>query len=150
MRPTLDEWFLRLAEVIAQRSTCARRAVGCVLIDTQHHVLATGYNGVPRGVPHCNEGYPCPSSSSTPGTNLDGCFAVHAEQNALLQCPDTDQILTCYTTVEPCVWCTKLLLNTSCLRVVFLEPYAENHAARELWASVRGVNYWQHHQRSVL
>lgn len=55
MRISRDEWGLRLAEVTALRGTCLRRQVGCVLVDYGGRVLATGYNGVPRGMPHCNE-----------------------------------------------------------------------------------------------
>ncbi len=157
MRPTRDEWGLQLAQVTASRSTCLRRSVGCVLVDKRGHILATGYNGVAAGQKHCNDSirldnpppsgdswasltdlkcfyYPhaCPGAQSPSGTNLDGCQAIHAEQNALLQCGKVWEIDTCYTTTAPCMTCVKLLLNTSCQRIVFKEDYPHSEA-RVLW-----------------
>lgn len=143
-RPTRDEWGLQLAQVTASRSTCLRRSVGCVLVDKRGHILATGYNGVAAGQKHCNESGPlypfretdyphaCPGAQSPSGTNLDGCQAIHAEQNALLQCRNVWEIDTCYTTTAPCMTCVKLLLNTSCQRIVFKEDYPHSEA-RVLW-----------------
>lgn len=149
MRPTRDEWAMEVAKVTAKRSTCLRRNVGCVLLNARGHVLATGYNGVAAGRPHCNEevgsgmltqaGTPhyshphaCEGACSPSGTNLDGCEAIHAEQNALLQCKDVYSIDTCYCTTSCCVTCVKLLLNTSCRRIVFEEEYSQPHA-KEMW-----------------
>jgi len=155
MRPSRDQWGLQLAQVTAQRATCLRRSVGCVLVNGRGHVLATGYNGVAAGQRHCNElvierlgshitkeTYPhaCPGARSPSGTNLDGCQAIHAEQNALLQCRDVHQIHTCYVTASPCMTCVKLLLNTSCERIVFTEEYPHKEA-RELW--VGSGREWQ-------
>lgn len=64
--------------------------------------------------------------------NLDGCQAIHAEQNALLQCRDVYAIHTAYVTASPCMTCVKLLLNTSCERIVYVEEYPHS-AARDLW-----------------
>lgn len=162
MRISRDNWAMTLAVVTAKRSTCCRRAVGAVLLDASGHVIATGYNGVAAGQPHCNElgvvgvgpgrryfgqavtisqldpndpkSYPnaCDGAFSPSGTNLDGCEAIHAEQNALLQCHDVREIHTIYCTASPCMTCTKLLLNTGCQRVVFVEEYP-HPAAKELW-----------------
>ena len=152
-RPTRDEWGLRLAEVTASRATCLRRSVGCILVDKRGHILATGYNGVAAGQAHCNEitmsrtvtsfttGYyknACPGAYSLSGTNLDGCQAIHAEQNALLQCRDVWEIETCYTTASPCITCVKLLLNTSCQRIVFREAYPHSDA-QVLWENAGRV-----------
>lgn len=154
-RPSVDEWALELAKVVARRATCLRRAVGCVLLDRWHHVLATGYNGVAAGQPHCNEAvltggrltqardspvfnprptYPhaCVGANAASGKNLDYCQAIHAEQNALVQCREPQAVITCYVTTAPCVGCVKLLLGTSCQRIVFIEPYAQPEAAA-LW-----------------
>lgn len=157
-RISRDEWGLRLAEVTALRATCLRRSVGAVLINARGHVIATGYNGRAAGLPHCNEtrsettvefrgkeyqmiplldayAFPnmCPGARAVSGTNLDACEALHAEQNCLMQCRDVHTIHTCYVTVSPCVSCVKLLLNTSCERIVFRVPYAHDEAARKLW-----------------
>jgi len=151
--------------VTAQRSTCLRRQCGCVLLNARGHVLATGYNGVAAGQPHCNEGYEhkvysvstlppharalydnalsksmsgapqfphaCVGATAPSGTGLDSCQAIHAEQNALLQCRDAWAIDTCFVTASPCVTCIKLLLNTSCQRIVFAEQYP--HGDSEKW-----------------
>ncbi len=125
------EYFSQLALLVSRRSTCARRSVGCVLISHRGHILGTGYNGVPRGHTHCTD-VRCPGASLPSGTGLDVCEAIHAEQNALLQCKDVEQIDTAYVTAMPCMTCTKLLLNTSCKRIVYVEPYPHD-AAKQLW-----------------
>lgn len=76
----------------------------------------------------------CDGAMSPSGTNLDACKAIHAEQNALIQCNNVWAIDTVYVTVSPCVTCTKMLLNTSCKRIVFSELYPQP-AAEELWTS---------------
>jgi len=151
MRPDRDSWAMALAVVTAERATCLRRKVGAVLLNSRGHVLSTGYNGVAAGQNHCNEyvgntdsdinvikvgnhPHACSGAHSASGTNLDGCQAIHAEQNALLQCRDVYSIDTAYVTASPCMTCTKLLLNTSCRRIVFLEEYPHS-AAQELWES---------------
>lgn len=142
-RITISEWALELALVTAKRSTCLRRSVGCVLLDDKNHILATGYNGVASGQPHCNEvqlvndefmtPYACPGAKAQSGTMLDSCYAVHAEQNALLQCQDVYTIKTCVVTVSPCVTCIKLLLNTSCRVVMYMDTYAYDNISQRLW-----------------
>ena len=139
-RPSKDEWLLAMAALTARRATCARRSVGCVLADARGHILSTGYNGRPRGFDHCSEGAPCPGADAPSGTRLDECEAVHAEANALLQCPDVEAIDACYVTVSPCVWCVKLLLNTSCRRIVAASPYAHDAQSQDLWR--RGGRTW--------
>lgn len=142
MRLTVDEWALQLAVVTAQRSTCLRRHVGCVLLDEHNHVLSTGYNGVASGAMHCNEYIPdlhvypfaCAGAKAKSGTDLDACEAIHAEQNALLQCRDVHALVTAYVTTSPCVTCVKLLLNTGCQRIVFLDEYP-HEAAKRLWVT---------------
>lgn len=130
-RPSKDEYFMDMALLVSERSTCLRRKVGAVLINKRKHVLATGYNGVASGQPHCLD-IPCIGANSASGTDLDLCEAVHAEQNALLQCKNVFEIDTCYVTVSPCMTCTKLLLNTSCQTIIFEEDYVDQKA-RLLW-----------------
>ena len=150
MRPSRDEWAIKLALLTAQRATCRRRQVGCVLLNARGHVLATGYNGVAAGLPHCNEPtddvyddgkntfpisvyhHSCDGAMAPSGQSLDACQAIHAEQNAMLQCRDVYSIHTAYVTASPCMTCIKLLLNTSCERIVFVEEYPHVEA-RRLW-----------------
>lgn len=147
MRPSVDEWAMSLAVATAKRSTCARRLVGCVLLDSRNHVMATGYNGVASGQPHCRDrvlgSYPnaCPGAFAPSGTMLDGCHAIHAEQNALLQCRNVYTVETAYCTTSPCMTCLKLLLGTTCKRIVILEPYPNLEAARDLWLSANGRSW---------
>jgi len=151
MRPTYDEWALQLAVHISLRSTCARRSVGAVLTNQRGHILSTGYNGRHAGAPHCNDyisdgtqPWLCPGVNLPSGTGLDQCEAIHAEQNALLQCTDVYEIHACYTTTSPCITCVKLLLNTSCRRIIFHELYSHAHA-QQLW--VAQGREWVHLRR---
>ena len=81
MRLEIDEYFLNMAKITALRSTCKRRQVGCILVDSNNHVAATGYNGVPKGFKHCLD-YPCKGADAASGTRLNECKAVHAEMIA--------------------------------------------------------------------
>ncbi len=120
--------FMGMALLLAGRSTCIRRAVGCVAVDMNHHVIGSGYNGPPRGSIHCIQ-HPCATSDKS-GMGLDTCRAIHAEQNALLQCPDVMAIRTIYTTAKPCVHCIKLIQNTGCREVIYLEDYPHKYEVR--------------------
>jgi dCMP deaminase len=131
-RPTVDQYFMDMAVLVSSRATCSRRQVGAVLVNDKNHVIATGYNGVPRDFPHCNEKNPCPGSEAPSGQGLDKCFSIHAEQNAMLQCKDVYDIHTAYVTASPCITCVKLLLNTSCKRIVFIEEYPHGDS-KTLW-----------------
>jgi len=162
-RSSIDAWALSLAVVTAKRGTCLRRQVGCVLLDARRRVLATGHNGVARGLPHCNEAifgeevptsgpygvrpvlhpHACAGAKLKSGMGLDTCEAVHAEVNACLQCGDVMAIESCYVTVSPCVSCTKLLMNTGCRRIVFRTPYIQDETSRALWEKLPGRT-WEH------
>lgn len=152
-RPTRDDVYMKMAHLIATRGTCRRRQVGCVLVDPRGRILATGYNGVAAGLPHCNQvewvprgrpaehwetkdlaTYPhaCSGAGSASGTNLDGCEAIHAEQNAILLLSDPWKVESAYVTVSPCSSCIKLLLGTSCTRIVTTELYPHQGAV-DLW-----------------
>lgn len=141
MRTPLNEVWMRTAWAIAGRSTCARRKVGCVLLDEHNKFLASGYNGTPRMFPHCTE-HPCGGQKYKQGKGLEVCEAVHAEQNALLQCADVNAIATAYCTTAPCIHCVKLLLNTTCQLIVIDRQYCD--VAYNLWH--RGGRQWLHHE----
>jgi dCMP deaminase len=131
-RPSRDEYYLRMAHLVSERGTCFRRQVGCVLVNGMGHMLSTGYNGRPAGMPHCIDS-PCKGDHSVSGGNLDSCEAVHAEQNALIQCPDPNQIVTAYITVSPCISCVKLLMTTGCSRIVTYELYPGYSKVKDFW-----------------
>lgn len=126
--------MLTLAETLASRSTCVRRAVGCVLVDVHGRVLSMGHNGVPMNHRHCTAEHPCAGHGFPSGQGLDRCEAIHAEQNALMFCPDVMKIHTCYVTMSPCPHCLKMLLNTSC-RLIFSHDIYDQEALTKLWCS---------------
>jgi dCMP deaminase len=140
VRPSKDEYFLNIAKEVAKQTTCHRRAVGCVAVNAKKHILATGFNGVPRGLPHCNEGNMCKGAKEPSGKNLSDCLSVHAEINCLVQCKDVDDIQTVYLTVSPCRDCIKVIMNTGATRIVFNDEYV-HEGVRELWLSRPG-NEW--------
>jgi dCMP deaminase len=112
-----------LALLTAERSTCVRRHVGCVAISYMtHEILAVGYNGVPSGYPHCAE-VRCLGAGAKSGERLDECRAIHAEQNVLMWMKDTKQPFILYCTTMPCITCAKMLCNTGCKFVYYLDPY---------------------------
>jgi dCMP deaminase len=125
-RLDVDNYFLQMSSLVAERATCRRRKVGCVLVDSKNHIVATGYNGVPTHFPHCLDN-PCEGANEPSGESLDKCLAVHAEQNALLQLRSNDY-LTAYLTVTPCTTCAKMIANSSIRRivsnVVYIQPTA--------------------------
>jgi dCMP deaminase len=123
-RPDVVAYFLAMARLVASRSTCSRRAVGCVLVDRRNRVLATGYNGPPAGAPHCDAA-PCHAGGAPPasGTGLDLCRAVHAEVNAVTSCRDVDAVAAAYCTTRPCPSCAKVIVNTACAVVYYVEEY---------------------------
>lgn len=130
MRPSLDNMYLGMAMLIAKRATCARRQVGCVLTDKRGRVLSMGYNGVPSGMQHCID-QPCPGAGYPSGQGLEKCQAIHAEQNAVVLLADPWVVHTAYVTVSPCQSCVKLLLATSCQRIVCGGAYAHGDAIEE-------------------
>jgi len=139
-RLNLHEWGLRIAEATALRGTCPRRRVGAVALSETGHVLATGYNGVPREWTHCDV-TSCPGSGFASGEALDLCEAIHAEQNLVAQCADVMRIRTICVTTAPCVSCVKLLLATGAESLVFRYHYQEQ--ALHLWA--KSGREWFHH-----
>jgi dCMP deaminase len=133
-RKEKDEYFIDIATLVAKRSTCPRRQVGCVIIDSNKHILATGYNGVPKNFDHCID-TPCGGHFEKSGSGLDKCHAIHAEQNALLQCSDIMTIKTIYVTTFPCIHCAKMILNTSCDDIIYKDDYPNNDNVKTLLAN---------------
>lgn len=132
MRPDKILHNMMLAEVTSQRATCCRRRVGAVLVNERFQIISTGYNGPPSGMSHCID-TPCSGADLPSGTGLDKCQAVHAEQNALLQCPNVYNIFAVFCTTAPCMHCVKLLMNTSCQKIYFRQDYPHAEEAKKLW-----------------
>ncbi len=127
-RPSWDEYFLEVAELVSKRSTCIRRKVGAVLVKDKR-ILATGYNGAPSGLKHCVEVGCLRKKLQIPsGQRHELCRGLHAEQNVLLQAAlhgtgTRSSIL--YITNLPCVICAKMLINAGVAEVVITEGYPD-------------------------
>lgn len=131
MRPSWDEYFMRITREVAQRSTCLRRQVGAILVKDKH-ILTTGYNGAPAGLPHCEEVGCLRERLGIPsGERAELCRGLHAEQNAIIQAAVHGVQIrgaTLYSTTQPCVLCTKMLLNAGVVRIVYEGDYPDELA----------------------
>ena len=121
-RPHIYNTMMSIVDTMARRSTCQRRGVGCVMADKYNHIVSTGHNGVPRGLPHCTD-VGCGGVNFSKGEGLGVCDAVHAEQNALMFAPNVMDITTCFVSISPCSHCTKMLLNTNIKIIVARDVY---------------------------
>lgn len=128
-RPSLDEYFLKVAAVVAERSTCRRHHVGAVAVKDKH-ILATGYNGAPAGLKDCLELGCLRDEQSIPsGERHEICRAIHAEQNVIIQAALHGVSLegsTVYATHTPCVLCAKMLTNARIKRFVSFGRYNDD------------------------
>lgn len=125
-RPSWDEYFMEVAEVVRKRSTCMRRQVGAVIVK-DNRILSTGYNGAPKGLRHCEEVGCTRANYNVPsGERHELCRGLHAEQNAIIQAAVFGTAIegaTIYTTLSPCVLCTKMIINSGIKRIVLREQY---------------------------
>lgn len=128
MRPTWDEYFMEIVELIKTRSTCMRRQVGAIIVKDKR-ILATGYNGAPTGCKHCEEVGCLRAQLNIPsGQRHELCRAIHAEQNAIVQAAFSGTSVeggTVYVTCQPCVLCAKLCINAGIKRIVFKGDYPD-------------------------
>ena len=132
-RPSWDEYFMEMAELTAKRSTCMRRHVGAVIVKDRH-AIATGYNGAPSGIMHCEERGGCirQQLNVPSGQRHELCMALHAEQNAIIQAAVMGNSVeggTIYITHQPCSICAKMILNAGIKRIVIKEGYPDELAA---------------------
>jgi dCMP deaminase len=139
MRPGIDEYFLKIAAVVAERATCRRHHVGAVAVKDKH-ILSTGYNGAAAGIKDCldlgclREEMKIPS-----GTRHEICRGIHAEQNAIIQASLHGVSIagaTIYCTHSPCILCAKMLANARIKRFVTSGKYADD-AFLELFAEAK-------------
>ena len=130
-RPSWDSYFMQMANLARQRTTCIRRGVGAVIVK-DNRVLATGYNGVPKGIAHCEETGCLRQQMNVPsGQRHELCRGLHAEQNAIIQAAKMGVNIdgaTLYCTTQPCVICTKMIINAGIKRVVISESYPDELA----------------------
>lgn len=128
IRPSWDTYFMLLSELASHRSNCMKRKVGCILV-RDHQIIATGYNGTPKGISNCNEGG-CPRcNDGTPcGVSLDHCLCIHAEENALLEAGrgrvgGSGEGVALYCNTCPCLGCAKKIVQVGVKEVVYSKGY---------------------------
>lgn len=125
-RPSWPEYFMAITVLVAKRSTCMRRQVGAILVKDKR-ILATGYNGPPSGLRHCEETGCLRENASIPsGTRHELCRGLHAEQNVIIQAayhgiPINGSLLYC--TNKPCVICTKMIINAGIKKIYYTDGY---------------------------
>lgn len=136
-RPDWDPYFLDIAAAVSARATCPRLAVGALFVSPDHHILATGYNGAPKGMPHCAD---------------EGCLirdnhcvrVLHAERNAIMMAARHGVSLagaTCYVTHSPCAECTLHLIQVGVTVIRYRYPYA--NALAEQFVRESGITLIQ-------
>ena len=138
MRASWDSYFLDLAAKVATRATCPRKAVGCVLVKDRR-IVATGYNGSPSGMPHCDD-VGCHLMDK--GGRQSCVRTVHAEANALLQAGRKAVGSTAYLTIPPCLECAKLLIQGGVVDVLWSGDYVGGDGVDLLVEARLAVDTW--------
>ncbi len=138
-RPSWDEYFLEVAHLVAKRATCLRRSVGAVLVNDKK-ILATGYNGAPKGLKHCADIGCLRDKLKIPsGERHELCRGLHAEQNVILQAASygiSTKGSVLYVTNQPCVICAKMLINAGIKEIVTAGEYPDK-LAREFFSEAK-------------
>ena len=144
-RPSWDTYFMNITALVAQRSTCTRRAVGAIIVKDKR-ILSTGYNGAPTGIRHCLEVGCLRESLGVPsGERHELCRGIHAEQNAIIQAAYhgvsvKDAVLYC--TNQPCAICAKMIINAGIKTIYYQSGYTDA-LAEEMLAEAR-IDLIQH------
>lgn len=127
-RLSWDDYFMDITRLVSKRSTCLRRHVGAVIVRDKR-MLATGYNGAPRGIAHCEETGCLREKLGIPsGQQQELCRGIHAEQNAIIQAAvsgvsiEGSQI---YSVTQPCVVCAKMIINSGIRKVIYQDSYPD-------------------------
>lgn len=146
-RPGLDEYFLKIVEVVGLRSTCLRHQIGAVAVRNKF-ILSTGYNGAPTGIKSCLELGCLRDELNIPsGERTEICRAVHAEINVVVQAALHGVSLegcTIYCQYSPCILCAKVLVNAKISRHVYRQDYSDSNfkdlfeEARIVWEKIDG------------
>ncbi|KPU27403.1 cytidine deaminase [Caloranaerobacter sp. TR13] len=135
MRPSWDEYFMEIVNVVKKRSTCLRRQVGALIVNDKR-ILSAGYNGAPTGLKHCDEVGCTREKLNVPsGQRHELCRGLHAEQNAIVHAANSGVSIkgsTIYVTMQPCVLCAKMIINAGIKRVVFGGGYPDELAMQLL------------------
>lgn len=145
-RPRWDEYFMKITEVVGLRSTCLRRQVGAIVVKNKQ-IVATGYNGAPKGILHCEETGCLREQLKVPsGQRHELCRGLHAEQNVIIQAALHGTSIdggTLYCTYMPCVICTKMLINAGIKKLVFKGFYPDDMSMQFLKESGIEVHLYE-------
>jgi dCMP deaminase len=127
-RPSWDAYFMGITQLVSQRSTCTRRAVGAIIVKDKR-ILSTGYNGAPSGIRHCLEVGCLREALNVPsGERHELCRGIHAEQNAIIQAAYhgvSVKEAVLYCTNQPCSICAKMLINAGIRRICYRSGYSD-------------------------
>ncbi len=119
---------MEITKVVAKRSTCTRRSVGAILVKDKH-IIATGYNGPPKGLQHCDQVGCLRTKLNVPsGERHEICRGLHGEQNAIIQAAVHGSSIagaTLYCTTQPCVICTKMIINAGIKKIIYQGHYPD-------------------------
>ena len=145
IRPSWDKYFMEITELVSKRSTCLRRKVGAIIVKDKR-ILTTGYNGAPRGLPHCLEiGCLREEKKIASGERQELCRGLHAEQNAIVQAAlygISIQGSILYCTNQPCITCAKMIINSGITKIIYKEEYPDKLARQMLKeAGVKEIKY---------
>lgn len=143
-RPSWDEYFMKIVEMVGSRGTCDRFRGGCV-IARDRRIVATGYNGSPAGLPHCDEvGHEMHTVINEDGSQSRHCIrTTHAEQNAICEAARIGVSLeggTLYCKMTPCYVCAKMIINAGIKRVVCAKDYHAGQRTKEIFKE-GGIEY---------
>lgn len=127
-----DEYWMKIVNDVATRSTCLRRQIGALVVKN-NVIVSTGYNGAPKGFPHCLDvGCRRDKLNIASGERHEECVGVHAEQNALLQAGRDAESATLYVNAYPCKICAKLIINAGIIKVVITGDYSDKEGLEYL------------------
>jgi len=134
-RPNWDQYFMKITEDVSERAICVKRKVGALIVK-DNRILASGYNGAPKGFNHCTEQTCLRKQMQVPsGQRHELCRGLHAEQNAIIQAAwHGVQIAggTLYCNYQPCVICVKMLINAGIKKIIYTGGYPDELAAEML------------------
>lgn len=123
---------MKIVNDVATRSTCLRRQIGALVVKN-NVIVSTGYNGAPKGFPHCLDvGCRRDKLNIASGERHEECVGVHAEQNALLQAGRDAESATLYVNAYPCKICAKLIINAGIIKVVITGDYSDKEGLEYL------------------
>lgn len=145
MRPEWNDYFMEIVGLVKTRATCVRRQVGAVIVKN-NRILATGYNGAPEGIKHCDEtGCPRQKQNVPSGQRHELCRAIHAEQNAIIQAAVSGTSIKgakIYVNTQPCSLCAKMLINAGIEEIIYEGGYPDELSLQMLnEANVKVTKY---------